>query len=68
MLTKLKNSNCDKTLKLKLGQKLKTHILTQLKNSNLDKTQFLIKLKVFWSEQLDTSTTDEMYCGQPFAI
>ena len=25
-------------------------------------------LKVFWLEQLDTSTTDEMYSGQRFAI
>ena len=55
MVTKLRNSNCDKTQKLKLWQNSntqivtkvensETEIVTKLKNSNCDKTQ---KLK-FW--------------------
>ena len=46
MLTKRKNSNCDKTQKRKLWKKLKasncdnlkTQIMTKLYNSNYDKT------------------------------
>ena len=44
-MTKLKNSNCDKTQKLKFWQSSKTETLTELKNSNCDKTQTVIKLK-----------------------
>ena len=40
-VTKLKNSNCDKTQKLKSGQNTTTQIMTKLKNSNFDKTQKL---------------------------
>ena len=36
---KLKNSNCEKTLKSKFVTKLKTEIVTKLKNSNCDKTK-----------------------------
>ena len=38
-MTKLNNSNCDKTQKLKLWQNSKTQIVTKLKNSNCYKTQ-----------------------------
>ena len=41
---KLKNSNCDKTKKLKLGKKnkrKKTQIVMKLNNSNCDETQKL---------------------------
>ena len=38
IVTKLKNSNFDKTQKLKLGQNSKIRIVTKLKNSNCDKT------------------------------
>ena len=38
---KLKNSNGDKTQKLKIVTKVKTQIVTKLKNSNSDKTQKL---------------------------
>ena len=48
-MTKLKNSNCDKTWKLKLRRKsktkivtkLKTQIVTKLKNLNCEETQKL---------------------------
>ena len=38
MLTKLKNSNYDKTQYIKLWQNLIIQILTKLKNTNCDKT------------------------------
>ena len=49
IVTKLKNSNCDKTIKKIVTQKsknqivtkLKTQIVTRLKNSNFNKTQKL---------------------------
>ena len=55
-VTKLKKLNCDKTLKLKLGQNSKTQFGTKLKNTNCyitqnlkllpnSKTQILTKLK-----------------------
>ena len=40
MATKLKNSYCDKTLKLKLSQNSQTQIVTKI-----SKTQILTKLK-----------------------
>ena len=40
-MTKLKNSNCDKTQKLKLLSNSKTQIVRKLKNPNGDKTQKL---------------------------
>ena len=49
MGTKLQNSNCDKTQKLKLGQNkkseqtLKTKMVTKLKISNWDITKIVIK-------------------------
>ena len=39
IVTKIKNSNCDKIQKLKLGQNLKTQIITKLENLNSDKTK-----------------------------
>ena len=48
-ITKLKNSNCDKTQKLKLWQNSKTWIVTKLKKSNCDKNQ---KLK--WGQNSKT--------------
>ena len=41
IVTKLKNSNCDKTQKLKLWQNSKVYAVTKLKNSNGYKTQKL---------------------------
>ena len=58
--TKLKNSNCDQAKKIKLWQISKTVVT----NSISDKT----KQKVFWKTQFNTSTTDEWFSGQPFAI
>ena len=40
-MTKLKNSNCDKTQKLKLWPNLRTQMATKLKKSICDKTQIL---------------------------
>ena len=48
MVTKLKNSNCDKIQKPKLCQNSKNHILTKLKNIICDKNKknlILTKLK-----------------------
>ena len=48
IVTKLQNSNCDKTQKLKLWPNSKNQILTKLKNSNCDRTkknQIVTKLK-----------------------
>ena len=43
--------------------------MTKLKKSNYDKTEHLTQLKqVFWEEQLDTLTTNEMFSGQRFVI
>ena len=42
----LKNSNGDKTQKIKLRQNSTTQIVTKLKNSNFDKTQFVTKLNL----------------------
>ena len=39
IVTKIKNSNCDKTQKLKLWQNSKTQIATKLENLNCDKTK-----------------------------
>ena len=50
LVTKLKNSNCDKT--------------TKLKNSNCDKTQKFELCKNSESSNSDTLTTDEMFSGQ----
>ena len=36
-MTKFKNSNCDRTQKLKLRQNLKFQIVTKLKNPNCEK-------------------------------
>ena len=46
-MTKLKNTNCDKTQKIKLLQKSKAQIVTKLKNSMWRnfKTQIVTKLK-----------------------
>ena len=38
-MTKLKNSNCDKTKTFKLWQNYKTQIMTKLQNWTCDKTQ-----------------------------
>ena len=49
MVTKLKNTNCDKTQKLKLGPNSKTQIVTKLNNSNIkeekNKKKIVTKLK-----------------------
>ena len=45
MMTNPKNTNGDKTHKLKLGQNPKTQIVTKLKKYNCDKTQNVTKLK-----------------------
>ena len=42
-MTKLKNSNYDRTQKLKLGKK--TQVVTKLNNSKDDKIQMVTKLK-----------------------
>ena len=44
MVTKIENSNCDKTQKLKLWQKSKTQFFTKLKKSICDKTQIVRKV------------------------
>ena len=49
MVTKLKNSNCDKTQKLKLWQNSKTQIVTKLKKSNCDSSN---------SDSSDSSSSD----------
>ena len=41
MVTKLKNSNGDKTKKTQMVINIKTQIVTKLKNSNFDKTKKL---------------------------
>ena len=41
IVTKLKDSNCDKTQKLKWSPNSKTKFVTKLKNSNCHKTQLL---------------------------
>ena len=46
---------------------VKTQMFTKLKTQILT-TKFLTKLKNFWLDQLDTSTTDEMHLGQRFVI
>ena len=46
--------------------KLKTQILTKLDNFSPEKTQFLTKSLLV--RTIDTSTTDEMFLVQPFAI
>ena len=71
---KLEDSNCNYTRKLKWLNSSNTKIVTKLKplvlinlktqilkekNYVLKKTYFL--LNVFWLEQLDTSTTDEIF-------
>ena len=43
--TKLKNSNCDKTQKLKVRPNTKFLNVTKFKNSNFDKTQIVTNLK-----------------------
>ena len=43
--TKLKNSNCDKTQKLKLRQNLITQIVTKLKNPNCEKLKIQL---LYW--------------------
>ena len=48
-MLKTKNSNYDKTQKLKLLQNSKTQLVTKLKNSNWDQTQ---KLKIVTKNQL----------------
>ena len=57
-VTKFNNSNCDKIQQLLFWQNSKTQILIKRTFSD----------KVFLKEQLDYSTTDEMYLMQPFAI
>ena len=52
-LTKLTNSNCDKTQKPKLWQNSKTQIVTKLNNLNCDKTQ---KLKMWQITKMQTVT------------
>ena len=71
-MTKLKNSNCDKTKKLKLWknpklkllQNSKPQIVTKLKKSNCDKTQNLELWKNSKCSNSDTLTNDEMFSGQ----
>ena len=85
---KLKTSNGDKTKKNSNSDKTQKLKLWQFKNSNGDKIKkkkkcdyilinpIVTKLKVkkviiltyFCKKQLDTSTTDEMFSGQLFAI
>ena len=65
IVTKIKNSNCDKTQKLKLWTNSKTQIVTKLKKkeTNCDKTQ---KLKL-WQDpyqiktKLKNSNCDNIY-------
>ena len=52
MATKLKNSYCDKTLKLKLSQNSQTQIVTKI-----SKTQTLTKLK-------NSNIGEKTYLGQ----
>jgi hypothetical protein len=49
MVTKLENSNYDKTKKLKMWQNSKTQNVTKLKNSNCDKTWKMKEEKNFKS-------------------
>ena len=59
IMTKLQNSNCDKTPKLKLWKKKKksnfdkTQIVTKLNNSKCDKTQIVAKLKLWQNSNCD---------------
>ena len=60
-MTKLRDSNCDKTQKLKLWQNSKTHIVTKVKvwqNSNGDKNQIVKKKsKATQCDKTQTVTT-----------
>ena len=67
IVTKLKNLNGNKTKKTWELIELKTKIITKLKKI-LSPEKKLFFWQVFWTEQLDTSTTDEMYSGQPFVF
>ena len=62
--TNIKILNHDKILQLKLWQNSTAQIVTKLKNSILIKK----KSEDFCWEQLNTSTTDEMYSRQQFVI
>ena len=53
IVTRLKNSNYDKTQKLKLWQNAKTQIAMKLKNTNCDKTQ---KLKIWQNSKTQIVT------------
>ena len=53
---------------IKSEEERKKYLMTKLKSLDCDKTQKLLRKKVFWKEQLDTLTTDDMYLRQPFAI
>ena len=72
-MTKLKESNCDKTQKVKLWQNSKTQTVTQLQvwqnletqnvkkfyNSNFDKTHIVVKLKTFIATKLWILTSNK---------
>ena len=69
-MIKLKNSNGDKSQKLKMWQNLtcdKTQVVTKLKllqNSSCDKTQSVTKLKLTYWQNLDCDKTWELELWQ----
>ena len=84
IVTKLKNSNCDKKSNSNCDKNSKcdyskTQFVTKLKK-NLDKSKTQIvttnnssisdgsNSEILYYKQLDTLTTDEMFSGQRFAI
>ena len=77
IVSKLKNSDCDKTQKLKLWQNFKKNnmwhkpkkIATEVIVTVVTITVVTVEIvKSFSKKQLYTSTTDEMFSGQLFAF
>ena len=66
MMTKFKNTNCDKTQTLKIWQNSKTQILMKLKNSNCDETQ---KLQMWWSPKTDENQKlKNLKCDKTYVV
>ena len=75
IVTKLKNSNCEKNLKLKKLSNSKTQIVTKLKYSNYDRTQRLkvwqnlkIQIGKELKTQLKNSTCDKILKIKGFGL
>ena len=68
IVTKLKNSNCDKTQKLKLWQKPKTQIVIKIKSLNVNKNQIVVIVTSLSKNNLTPWKPIRCSCGQLFAI